>query len=185
MACATRQKSLPAEAAPLDGINSGKQQQESAAAASAKCPEETIAQLTELGLPEKHRSLADDEPELAKAIIAHARHRFSQRKPVRNQAGYLIACFRDPGNFGFTQNGDKWSPPRGEARAGPIDPERRQRAAEAAYARWRGLSADDQEKVYQRTIRAWNFLQYQEKAGYNVVSHCVKMMQQMEEEGRL
>lgn len=163
------------------------QHQEFVAAAVPSASQNPIPELVELGMPESVRSIAEADLSLAQAVLAHARYRFARGKPVRNKAGYLVACLRGPEGFGFKRDASTglWEPPAGESKDAVVSVEQKNAIAAAAYQRWLSLAENKREAVYQRTVKAFSFYQYQDRNGYDVISGCVKMMQQMEEEGRL
>jgi hypothetical protein len=174
---------------PLHEVEKEKQQQAKESAAAVASPlerEDPIPALIELGMPSEVKPIAEADISLADAVLSHCFWRFSTGKPPKSKTGYLVGCLTHPTKFSFSRNAaGEWAPPPGESRPRPEDLECKQAAANAAYARWKGLSEADREKVFQRAVKAFTFYEYLGRESASVIAGCVKMMRQMEDEGKL
>jgi hypothetical protein len=146
-----------------------------------------MRELVELGLPYSVEAIAKADASLALAVLSHCRFRFSplRVKPVKTKAGYIVGCFHKPLEYGFNRDAEgKWHPPKGESgNVVPQHTEQGETAANAAYERWLALPDEVKEKVHERALKAFPFYQHADKD--DVLSGCVKMMRQMEDEGEL
>jgi hypothetical protein len=137
-----------------------------ARSACAQTAEETLRSLAELGMPEIARPLALGNLQLAHLVLGHCLARFTapKLKEVKNRAGYVLACLRDPAKFGFVRDvaGDWMEPPD----AVKVRAAKRLDATREAIAKREAEEKKAQERMAIETqrIERWNALPEPEKA---------------------
>ena len=161
------------------------------AAAAANCDDKnSIQALEEMGMPAIVRSIAECNPSLAAAVLAHCRYRFSSRslKRVANKPGYFVRAFRNPERGGFTRDSaGNWHTPPGEPPA-----KSRQQKEHPRVEQWlQNMHAFDALPV--ATIRRIEAFVRKRAPLYASASsghpgfrgECIAMMVQWREEGKL
>lgn len=183
-------------------------QQAECAAAETREEEKlgTIQALMELGMPDLVRPIAEKDQSLALAALSHFRFRLFGRaaRSIGSKTGYIVACFRDPGKYGFKRDGaGVWHPPNGQSVRTTEDRTEKIRAQQQALreqseriAKERALdrareqrfdAAPDsaKEKVRSMIRKRWPLYADKDDSSPMFKGECIKLFEQLQDEGKL